>query len=180
MHAARHRAFRELGAMSRQLADHWESLAGRMEGSAADVLRDGATVAREVLAEVRHLARGRDLEIGPAALGAGRVARARPPVADTMLERNQALRFAVLDVQHVMTLLGYLGELSTADDDAEARAACDAWAERLRGSEEAARREATVLGATPDSAIEPVGPGQRLGYLLGWLGEKTDRLRAGG
>ena len=177
MHPARHRALRELGAFGRQLADHWDSLAAKFEGPAAEALRDGSAEARSVVEELRTLARARDLEIGLAALNAGRVARARPPVPDGALERNQALRFALLDVQHVLTLLDYLAELSLADDDTEAHAACAAWAGRLRPSERAVRRQVVELGKDPDTAVEPISVVQKLQYAFGWVGEATDRLR---
>src|SRR5436305_14544128 len=178
MHPARHRAFRELGAFGRQLADHWGSLAGKFDGAPADALRDGSQEARLIVEELRTLARARELEIGTTALSmAGRLARARPLAPDGALERNQALRFALLDVQHVLTLLDYLAELSLADDDAEAHAACAAWSNRLRGAERAVRRQAIDFGKDPDGAIEPVSPAQKVQYAIGWFGETTDRLR---
>lgn len=177
MHPARHRALRELGAFARQMSDHWSALSGRLGGAAAKPLADGAAAAGEVLAAVRPLASARDLEIGPAALGAGRLARARPPVPDAALEHNQALRFALLDAEHLITLVEYVGALSAAEDDTELVEACAAWKARLQKPARAARRAAIRLGATPDLAIEPLGKGQKLGYLLGWLGEATDRRR---
>jgi hypothetical protein len=179
MHPARHRALRELGAFGRQLSDHWGSLAGKFDGPAADALREGSQEAQSIVEELRTLARARGLEIGPAALNAGRVARARPLAPDGALERNQALRFALLDVQHVLTLIDYLAELSLADDDAEAHAALATWAGRLRASERAVRRLAVDLGKTPDAAVEPISVAHKLQYAVGWIGEATDRLRRG-
>jgi hypothetical protein len=180
MHPARHRALRELGAFGRQLADHWGKLAGRLDGPAGDALREGSDTAREIVEELRTLARARGLEVGPAALNAGRIARARPVTPDSALERNQALRFALLDVQHVLTLVDYLAELALADDDAEAHAACAAWANRLRTSERAVRRMAVDLGKDPDAAVEPISVAHKLQYAFGWIGEATDRLRGRG
>ena len=177
MHPARHRALRELGAFGRQMADHWGALAGKFDGPAGDALRDGSQTARDVVDELKTHARARDLEVGPAALFAGRAARARPLAPDRALERNQALRFALLDAQHVLTLVDYLAELALADDDAEAHAACAAWANRLRESERAVRRQAVDIGKHPDDAIEPISPVQKVQYAIGWLGEATDRLR---
>lgn len=173
MHAARHRALREMGALTRQLAGHWAALARRVD---EPVLHEGAIAAREILVDVRRRSAERDVVVGPAALGAGRVVRARPPVADALLERNQALRFAVLDVQHVATLTDYLAALCAADGDKELQEACESWATRLRGLEERGRAAAVALGSDPDAAIEPLSAGQKLGYALGWLGEATDRL----
>jgi len=185
MHAARHRALRELGAFARQMADHWSALSVRLDpeglqaGPGAKPLADGAAVAGEILAAVRPLASARDLEIGPAALGAGRVARARPPVPDAALEYNQALRFALLDAEHLLILIEYVGALSANEDDTELAEACAGWKASLQKPARAARRAAIGLGKTPDLAVEPLSKGQKIGYLLGWLGEAADRRRAG-
>lgn len=180
MHAARHRALRELGAFTRQLADHWDSLAGRLEDTAAAApLRAGAAAARDVLPEVQRLSAARDLFVGRAAVGvAGRTARARPPVPDAVLEANQALRFALLDAEHVITLCEYIGALSAAEADAELVTASAGWAAALRTHARAARRAAIGLGKDPDRAIEPLSKGQKLTWAIGWLGEATDRRRA--
>lgn len=175
MHPARHRALRELGAFARQMADHWTSLGDRLDGPAGGALRDGAAAATEILAAVRVLASARDLEIGRAALGAGRVARARPPVPDAVLERNQALRFALLDGEHLLTLVQYVGALSAEAHDQEMQRACTDWAAALRTPVTAARDAAIALGSDPDTAIEPLSPGHKLTFLLGWLGEAADR-----
>ena len=172
MHPARHRALRELGAFARQMADHWAALGERLSVAP---LTDGAAVARDVLAEVRAMSSARDLEIGPAALGAGRMARARPPVPDAVLERNQALRFALLDAEHLILLAEYVGALSATEGDDELAAACARWKTALRKQANAARRAVVALGKDPDTAIEPLSKGQKLGYLLGWIGEASDR-----
>lgn len=172
MHPARHRALRELGAFARQMGDHWETLGERIDVPA---LPAGAAAARTVLAEARALASARDLEIGPAALGAGRVARARPPVPDVALERNQALRFALLDAEHLIVCAEYVGALSAAEGDDELAEACGRWKAALQKPARAARRAVLALGSDPDAAIEPLGKGQKIGYLLGWLGEAADR-----
>jgi hypothetical protein len=177
MHPARHRAFRELGAFGRQMGDHWAGLAKRFDGAAGEALATGAQAARDVVTEARAVTRARDLEIGRAALNAGLVARARPSAPDAALERNQALRFALLDAQHVLTLVDYIAELSLADADPEAHAACAAWAGRLRDSERALRREAVGIGATPDAAVEPLSHAQKIQFAIGWLGEASDRVR---
>ncbi len=192
MHPARHRALRELGAFARQMSDHWEALAERLEGPAAKgpaakgpgakgpaakALAEGAAAAALVLDAVRPLASARDLEIGRAALGAGRVARARPPVPDAVLERNQALRFALLDGEHLVTLIKYVGALSATEGDAELEQACADWAIAVQKPTAAAKRAAIAMGKDPDAALEPISKGQRLTWALGWLGEATDRRR---
>jgi hypothetical protein len=179
MHPARHRALREIGAFSRQMADHWGALADRVPDPVSKPLRDGGVAAQRVLDEVRPLASARDLEIGPAAVGvAGRVARARPPVPDALLEVNQAVRFALLDAEHLLTLVKYVGALSATEGDTELEEACASWARVLQRPAGAAKKAAIALGSDPDTAIAPITKGQKLGYLLGWIGEATDR-RAG-
>lgn len=159
------------------MADHWAALAERFDGPAQRALADGAAAARGVLAAVGPLASAREVEIGRAALGAGRVARARPPVPDAVLERNQALRFALLDAEHLLTLVEYVGELSATEGDGELVGACTDWKGALQKPARAARRAAIRLGATPDAAIEPLSKGQKLTWALGWLGEAADRRR---
>lgn len=172
MHPARHRALRELGAFARQMEGHWAKLGDRLDVPA---LLDGADAAGAVLVEVRELANARDLGIGPAALSAGRVARARPPVPDAALERNQALRFALLDAEHLLVLCQYAGALSAAEGDQELADACRRWKESLQKPARAARRAAVALGKDPDAAIEPLSLAHRIGWAIGWLGEATDR-----
>ena len=179
MHPARHRALREVGAFSRQMFDHWSALAERVPDAYAKPLRDGALAAQRVLDEVRPLATARDLEIGQLAVGvAGRVARARPPVPDAMLEVNQALRFALLDAEHLLNLVKYVGALSAAEGDTELEEACAKWARAVQRPAGAARKAAITLGSDPDTAIAPISKGAKLGYLIGWFGEATDRRRA--
>lgn len=176
MHPARHRALRELGAFARQMSVHWRALSERLEGAAgAKPLADGALAADEVLTAARRMASARKLEIGPAALSAGRLARARPPVPDAALEHNQALRFALLDAEHLLVLIDYVGALSAAEGDAKLEAACQEWKATVQKPARAARRAAIALAKTPDLAVEPLGRGQKIGYLIGWLGEATDR-----
>lgn len=175
MHPARHRAMRELGAFSKQMADHWSALAQRLDLPA---LADGAEQARALLGELRPLATARDLEIGPAALGAGRVARVRPPVPDAALERNQALRFALLDAEHLIVLTEYVGGLSSAEGDEELAEACTRWRDGVRKPAQALRRAVRALARDPDAAVEPLSKAARIPWLIGWLGEATDR-RAG-
>ena len=177
MHPARHRALRELAAFARQMGDHWTALARRFDGPAARALGEGAATAGTVLAALRPLASARGVEIGPAALSAGRVARARPAIPDALLERNQALRFALLDAEHLVILVEYVGALSTSEGDEELATACAGWKTALGKPQRAARRAALALAATPDIAVEPLSKGQTLSYALGWLGEATDRRR---
>ena len=181
MHPAEHRALRELGAFTGQLARHWGALAGRVDGDEATALQKGATAAGKLLDELRPLLEARGLAVRHAAHLAGTFATARPPVNDRLLERNQAMRFAVLDVQHCVTLLGYLARLAAGDGDEELRAFCASWERRLRTHERAVRAAAIALGEHPEQAILPADnsaagrAGQRLSYAVGSVGEWVDR-----
>src|SRR3954469_3273305 len=119
MHSAEHRALRELRVFGTQLERHWEHLAGRIGGPEAGLLAAGAADARAMLAEVGAAAGARGVPTRPAAALTGRVAGAPPPPPDRLLERNQALRYALLDVEHCATLLRYAAALAASRGDDE-------------------------------------------------------------
>ena len=123
MHPTEHRGLRELYAMARQLRNHWRALAERIDAVApqeAQLLRAGADVAGALLGELADVTAARGLYGKPMAQGLGaRLAGAHSTLLDTTLEVNQALRFAVLDVVHVVTLLDYLARAAAQDGDAE-------------------------------------------------------------
>src|SRR5918995_50905 len=178
---AEHRGLRELHAATRHLSGHWEKLAGRLEGQVGTVLRGGAAEGRELLAELEAETQARGLESFPAAHGAGsRAAGVRNSAGDLLLERNQAARAAVLDAQHVSTLLGYLGRLATARGDEPLAAFHAGWEERMRALEEEARTAAIELGCEPADAVTPAeqGPlgraGHRVAVAVGSAGEALD------
>ncbi len=180
MHAAEHRALRELFAFTTQLERHWSVLGARLgEGGAA--LGAGAAAARELLEELQSLTDARGLPIEHMARFAGRFASARPGMPDRLLERNQALRFAALDAQHVVTLLAYITNLALADGDEQLRGFCARWERKLRSHERAVRLAAIALGERPDEAILPADgttageAGARVGAAIGALGEWVDR-----
>ncbi len=96
-----------------KLRGHWAKLAERLN---EPVLADGAQAADELLIELEQRV---DLSGRPTAQFAGaRLAGARG-ISDLLLERNQALRSALLDIQHVVTLLDYLADLAAARGDAD-------------------------------------------------------------
>jgi hypothetical protein len=180
MHPAEHRALRELGAFAGQLARHWDALAGRLGGDEATLLRAGSADARELLAALEPLIAARGLAARPAAQVAGAFVTPRPLPSDLLLERNQALRFAVLDVQHCVTLLGYLARLAAVDGDRALEAFLGEWEPRLRRHEDAVRAAAVALGDHPGEAVEPADAslagraGQRLSSSVGAVGEWVD------
>jgi hypothetical protein len=183
MFPAEHRALRELHATTRQLANHWGKLAGRLGGEAGALLDEGANAARVLLDELED--RVGELPGRPAAQGVGaRMAGARA-VSDLLLERNQAFRSALLDLQHVTTLLAYTAELARAREDGSLAAWEDAWAERLGGLEARTRVAAVALGSDPEGAIAPADDGAagragvKLGVAFGTIGEAIDNSPLG-
>ena len=187
LHPAENRGYRELYAFARQLVEHWGALTSRLgEGSpATPVLERGAAAVRELIGELEPVTARYGLHGRPAAQGAGAgIARQRAAVRDRFLERNQALRFAVEDAQHVTTLLAYLGNVAEARRDAELAEFCGRWERKLRRHESAARKAAAELGARPDEAVErldssPVGKAAHaVNTAVGTAGEWVDRRKA--
>lgn len=184
MHPAHHRGLRELYVMARQLRDHWRALAGRLRVAApaqAALLAEGSDAARALLGELADVTAARGLHGRPAAQGFGaRLASVHSALLDTGLEVNQALRFAILDVVHVVVLLEYLATLARATGDGELEAFLAGWAPRLRAHEEALRAAAVALGEAPGAAVEAAAPGLagRVAHgaatAVGTLGEWVD------
>ena len=188
MHPVEHRGVRELYAMTRQLRDHWRTLATRLDAIAPDqahALRAGSDVARTLLAELTDVTAQRGVFGSPTAQGLGvQLARAHSGALDTALEVNQALRFAVLDVVHVVTLLEFLARVAASDADRELEAFLGGWAARLRETEDAMRASVLALADDPDLAVRASAPGVagRIGHgaagLIGTFGEWFDRRAA--
>lgn len=182
---AEHRALRELHATARQLASHWQRLAGRLGGEPGGILSDGAGAARELLRELAERTAAHDLHGRPAAQGMGTRIAGLHGAGDLMLERNQALRTALLDVQHVRTLLAYLSALADRRGDAPLAAWHRRWEVRLRESEEAALAAVVALARDPEAAVLPAEPsalgraGHGVASGLGTLGEAIDGSAVG-
>ena len=181
LYRAEHRALRELYASARQLCGHWERLAERIGGPPATVLRHGAEACGELLDELAGRTEEHGLHGFPAAQGVGgRLAGVRNNAGDLLLERNQAMRVAVLDVQHLTTLLGYLGRLAATRGDEQLAAFHRRWEARLRAVEDDARGAAIELGCEPAAAVIPTdqGPlgraGHRVASAVGSAGEAID------
>jgi hypothetical protein len=185
MHPTEHRGLREVFVTARQLRNHWRTLAERIDPHApgeAQVLRAGADEAGALIAELADVTAARDLYGRPLAQGLGaRLAGMHSALLDTALEVNQALRFAVLDVVHVVTLLDYLARVAAQGDDEELQRFLATWTERMRAQEETVRAAAVALGDEPDRAVEATAPGLagRIGHgaaqALGTFGEWFDR-----
>lgn len=187
LHPAENRGYRELYAFARQLSDHWDALADRPGHAAlADQLRKGAASARELIAELEPATAAYGLHGKPAAQGVGRsLARQRGALRDRFLERNQALRFAVADIQHVTTLLAYLAAVAESRAHADLAELCGRWERKLRRTESAVRKAVAGSGADPDGAIAPLDgslagrAAHSVGFVTGTFGEWFDRRAAG-
>jgi hypothetical protein len=186
LHPAQNRGLRELYATAHNLAGHWASLADRFDDpEARQALANGAARARALMTELPELVENHNLYVGTAARGAGAsLSRLRSGVGDRFLERNQALRTAVLDVQHVVTLLGYQAELARAQGTADLADFCRRWERELAAVERLARRAVARLGRDPDGAIERLDPSavgraaHGAQFWAGSLGEWFDRARS--
>ena len=183
---AEHRALRELHATARAVKSHWRKLAHRLGGEPETFLSEGATAAGELLTELKaRIGDDHDLHGQPAAQAVGaRLAGARG-VSDLLLERNQAFRTALLDLQHVTTLLGYLAALARTRGDAGLAAWHEGWERRLRALEDRGRAAAAAMAADPQDAIAPADEGTlgragaKLGAAVGTLGEAIDSSAIG-
>jgi hypothetical protein len=180
---AQNRGLREAYASTRQLVEHWRTLASRLApGPPSDELAAGAGAADELLAELSERIAGYGLFGGPAVATVGTiVAGTRNALGDRALERNQAARMAVLDGQHLVTLLAYLAALAEANGDGVLAAWCTEWEARLTPLVDGVRRAAIATGADPESAIAPADAGAlgRAGHAAalaaGSVGEWFDR-----
>ena len=191
LHPDQNRALRELYAFGRQLVAHWTRLAQRLgAGPDTTALEAGAGAGRTLLQELADLTPSYGLHGFPAAQGVGaRIAGARNVVADRALERNQALRIALHDVQHLTALLAYLAALADSRGDERLRDFCGRWERRLRRHESAVRRAVVAAGQDPDGAIEPVartaagraGPGlaKAMCSLCVWFYRRAAQRRDG-
>jgi hypothetical protein len=181
LYPAEHRALRELYATTRHLADHWERIGERLGGDAQGPLAAGAASARELLDELTERTAAHGLHGFPMAQGVGgRMAGLRNAAGDLLLERNQALRGAVLDAAHVVTLLAYLSALADRRGDAGLAAWQRRWESRLRGAQDAVEASVVALAGNPDDAIRPAdeSPFGRAGHTvangMGTIGEAID------
>jgi len=181
MYRAEHRALRELHATGRQLASHWAKLGDRLGAAPSASLHAGAATARGLVTELAKETGKRGLHGFPAAQGVGsRLAGLRNTAGDLLLERNQALRLAVLDAEHVATLLLYLAALAERRDDTALAAFHHRWAEEIGAARDTVRDAAIGLSNDPEDAIRPAETsvlgraGHGAANALGTVGEALD------
>ncbi len=186
LHPAESRGYRELYLSGRQSVKRLGRLAEAFDGAPARGQLDKAAESiSRLLDELGPLTASHDLHGGITAQGGGaNLGVARGAVLDRFLERNQALRLAVEDVEHVTTLLGYLAAVSAARGDPTLSEFCQSWERRLRRQVSAIRKSAIELGSDPDLAVLPLDPSpagraaHRVAWAVGTVGEWTDRQMA--
>ena len=178
---AEHRALRELYATTRQVESHWAKLARRLGGNEAELLLEGADTAGDLLAELRErIGVDHELHGQPSAQAVGASLAGARGFSDLLLERNQAFRAGLLDLQYVTTLLGYTAQLAITRGDAPLAAWHHEWEQRLRALEERGRAAAAAMGVDPEAATAPADDGTlgrvgaRFGAAVGTLGEAID------
>jgi hypothetical protein len=165
---------------------HWPDLATRLGGEDTRALRAGEDAARRLGGDLADATASYNLFGSPAAeVVGGSVAQGRGRAADRFLERNQALRLALLDADHLVTLLGYQAALAQRLDQPDLRALLARWEHRIATVERDLRRQVASLAEDPDGAIEPVDrsalgrAAHGAAVVAGSVGEWIDRVAAG-
>jgi hypothetical protein len=184
LHPAEHRAYRELYASSRQLVNRWGRLITSLEGTPyAEVLKRGRDRVEKLLTSLAAQTERYGLYGGPAAQGVGaRIAGVRVAITDRSVDTGMVMRLAVLDIEHVATLLGQLAELALAREDTELTSFCREWQRRVMPDVKATRTTAIAVGASPDRAAAPLDrsvigrAAHRVGWAFGAVGEAVDRF----
>jgi hypothetical protein len=184
LHPAEHRAYRELYAVSRHLVHRWARIGTLLEGTAiGDSLQRGAAEARRLLEELKPRTEAYGLYGGPMAQGLGaRLADLRTGITDRGADTGLVVRFAVLDAEHLTTLLRQLAELARARQDRDLAGFCEDWAVPFEAELDAVRQAAVELGRDPDRVAAPVVDAviNRVAHGVGWtfgaVGEGIDKL----
>ena len=159
LYPAEHRALRELHATARQLASHWGRLADRLGGAPASRCATAPCGRAASAASWPRRPAKRGLHGFPAAQGVGsQLAGLRNSAGDLVLERNQALRLAVLDAEHVTTLLLYLAALAERRDDVALAAFHRRWAGEIAAPATPCATPRSRSPAIPTTRSAPPSP----------------------
>ena len=182
LHPAENRGYRELYAYSRQLSQHWSALAEELgDPTVGPLLERGAELGTQLVDELAPATATHGLHGKPAAQTAGASIAGSSRVRDKFLERNQAARFALEDLQHLVTLLGYLSVVSGHSGNEDLSELAGRWERKLKRLEGEVRKAVTAMGTNPTGAIEPFDDSavgriaHSLGFAIGTAGEWIDR-----
>ena len=185
LHPAENRGYRELFLSAQEAQTRLSRLAEHLDDDIAAVLERADTALGEMLDTLKPALARYDLHAEHAARGGGaRIGMVRAAILDRFLERNQALRFAVDDLEHVTTLLAYLASVSATRRAKKLTELCEGWERRMRRHVTAVRKAAVDLASDPDSAIEPLDPSpvgkaaHATAVAAGTAGEAFDRKAA--
>jgi hypothetical protein len=187
LHPAEHRAYRELYFACRQLIDRWRRLSAALDDTIVrEPLEHASAQVQGLLTALERETPRYGLHGGVMAQGLGsRIAELRAAVGDRAGDTGMVVRLAVLDIEHIATLLAHLRELASARGDTGLAEFCDEWASMMRTEVKAVRKAAVRLGRTPDRAAAPLddSPLGRAAHGVGWvfgsIGEAVDRVVAG-
>ncbi len=182
LHPAENRGYRELFLTAEEAKTRLTRLAEHLEGDAEAATQKAAAALGELVTELTPALARYDLHAELAARGGGsRIGMVRAAILDKFLERNQAIRFAVDDLEHVTTLLAYLAGISDKRRAKVLTELCRTWERKMRRHVTAVRKAAVELASDPDGAIEPLDPspvGQAAhsaSVKFGTAGEAIDR-----
>ncbi len=154
---AEHRALRELCVAGRTLEQHWTKLSGH-EGAPA-LLSEGAQLGRDLLAALKECMQRYGMPAGPAVNGVGAGVAGARGLSDALLERNQALRGALLELRHAEILLGYLAALARTRGDVTLAEWHEDWEQRLVALAARGRTVLAELAGDPESCVAPAEAG---------------------
>jgi len=159
LHPAENRGYRELMLTAEEARTRLRRIAGHLDLEHRAVADKTSETLGEMLDALKPALAEHDLHGELAARGTGaRIGVVRAEILDRFLERNQALRFAVDDVEHVVTLLAYIAAVSASRGKKNLPELCGVWERKLRRQVSALRKAAIELGSRPDDAIEPLDP----------------------
>jgi hypothetical protein len=184
LHPAEHRAYRELYASARHLTHRWARIGTLLEETPiGEKLQRGAAQANRLLEELAPRTEAYGLYGTPMAQNVGaRLADLRTGIADRGGDSGMVARFAVLDGEHLTTLLRQLAELARARGDRDLAGFCEDWAVRFEPHLDAVRQAAVELGKDPDRAAAPVADtvlnkaAHGVGWTFGAFGESVDQI----
>jgi hypothetical protein len=184
LHPAEHRAYRELYAGARHLIHRWRRLVPALEETpVGEAMQKGIHDAESLLEELKPRTEAYGLHGGPMAQGVGaRFADLRTAFTDRGADTGMVVRFAVLDAEHLTTLLRQLAELARSRQDRDLAGFCEEWAGRFESDLDAVREGAVELGTDPDRVAAPVDDSvmNRAAHSVGWafgaVGEGIDQI----